>query len=554
MSAYDNPTIIKDNSGMILAQGLNAFSENFAKAAAAREARALEQQKEIEKQQKAADELIINQQTLKMQLASNNNKETSKSMATIDKADVDLQRQMKETLAEDYNTLADLEVKIATTVVTPEELKTTAQFKQNLELGRDNMLKAGGGILSSVNEYDAMGAKAVTDTVWNGDTPIDKWSNQVTCFAMNPKNVNYNGKVSKKYIRDKQNPSKAELRIETNMGSEVEAFRAFNKYFPNTTDPGDIAKAWEEAKSKNNITQNEKGEIIVNFQKPIGEGWDYSFYKTIPKLTEGTELDDDHAGIINKEAGGIKDKFLLNSGVPVFQDVSVSSGLNKNNKTAYTETIYADMPGIRKASEEYYNFNIQGLMQSSFKDVGVLQGFLQNRLKRPDLTIEKFQELYKTEKEQIDFMANAAMELDIEDRLTSTKAGSGRTWTKKLATKVDVEAGRADKIGEYFYYSTSNPIVYAKDTPADNKLTPGQQIQQKNLADNLKVVNDWASKGDRDKSSCISPDGEVNLTWDAAKGLWMPLFKNPSNGAFQPQTGMSGYPTKAEASRNYFRK
>jgi hypothetical protein len=554
MSAYDNPTIIKDNSGLILAQGLTAFSENFAKAAAAREARILEQKKEIEKQQKAADELIINQQTLKMQQASVNNKKTSESMSTISKTDVDLQRQIQETLAEDYDTLGNYQVRAATTVVSPEEIKKMSQFNQNLEKGKDNALKMAGGLLSSINEYAAMGAKAVTDTVWNGDTPIDRWSNQVTCAALDPKNVNYDGKVLKKYERDKENPSKAVLRVETNMGSEVEAFRAFNKYFPNTTDPGDIAKAWEEAKSKNNITKNEKGEIIVNFQKPIGEGWDYSFYKTVPKLTEGTELDDDHAGIISKEAGGIKDKFLLNSGVPVFNDVSVSSGLNKNNKTAYTETLYADMPGIRKASEEYYNFNIQGLMQSSFKDVGVLQGFLQNRLKRPDLTIERFQELYKTEKAQIDFMAKAAMELDIEDRLTSTKAGSGRTWTKKTATKADVEAGRAEEIGEYFYYSTSNPIVYAKDTPADNKLTQGQKIQQENLAANLAVVTAWGEKGDKDKSSCISPDGDTSLAWDASKGLWMPYFKNPSNGAFQPQTGMTGYPTKAEAARNYFRK
>jgi hypothetical protein len=554
MSAYDNPTIIKDNSGMILAQGLTAFSENFAKAAAAREARILEQKKEIEKQQKAADELIINQQTLKMQQASVNNKKTSESMSTISKTDVDLQRQIQETLAEDYDTLGNYQVRAATTVVSPEEIKKMSQFNQNLEKGKDNALKMAGGLLSSINEYAEMGAKAVTDTIWIGDTPLDRWSNQVTCTALDPKNVNYDGKVLKKYERDKENPSKAVLRVETNMGSEKDAYDAFKKYFPSSAAPEAIKQSWDEAKSKGNISSNEKGEIIVNFQKPVGEGWDYSFYKTIPKMTEGTELDDDHAGIINKEAGGIKDKFLLNSGVPVFNDVSVSSGLSKNNKTAYTETIYADMPGIKKAAAEYYNFNIQGLMQSSFKDVGVLQGFLQNRIKRPDLTVAKFQDLYKTEKEQIDFLANATMELDIEDRLTSTKAGSGRTWTKKTATKADVAAGRAEEIGEYFYYSTSNPIVYAKDTPADNKLTPGQKIQQENLAANLTVVNEWAKKGDKDKSNCISPEGDVNLTWDASKGLWMPLFKNPSNGAFQPQTGMTGYPTKAEAARNYFRK
>ena len=554
MSAYDNPTIIKDNSGMILAQGVSSFGESFAKAQATRDAKLLEQKKELDKQRKEADELILQQQSIKLQNDIYNNKQTSNTLSTISKTDTELQRQIGSSLARDYDRSGNYAMEVATTPQSAERLKEISKFNQDLEVGKDNAVKMAGGLLANQTEYDAMGSDATTSLVWNGIDELEKFSNQVTFFAMNPKNLSYAGKIEKNYTSDENNPSLAKLNLKTNIGNESEAINSFKNYFPKDTPPEKIKEALDKGISDGKITKNDKGDFIINFEKPVGQGWDYSFYRKIPKATQGTELDKDHANILNEKDGGILDKFLYNNGIPKFDDVQVSSGLSKNKKTAYTETIYANIDAIKQASAQYYNFNIQGLMQSDFKDIAVLNGFLQNKLKLPKMNAAELARLYPDEKDQVNFMANAAMDLDLQNRLTSASAGGGKTWIRRNATKADIDAGRAKTLTDDVYESKSAPVVYAKDVPADNRLTPGQELNQKNLMANEKIVQAWANKGDADKSSIISADGSTNLSWDNKTQTWVPSFKNPSNGSFEGGTNQTGYATKAEAMRNYFRK
>jgi hypothetical protein len=546
MSAYDNPTIIKDNSGMILAQGLNAFSENFAKAQAARDAKLLEQAKELEKKRKEADELILQSQSIKLQNDIYNNKQTSNTLSTISKTDTELQNQIGATLARNYDRSGTYAMEVATKPQSAERLKEISKFNQDLELGKDNAVKMAGGILASQTEYDAMGSDALTNLVWNGTDQLEKFSNQVTFFAMNPKNLSYAGKIEKKYISDENNPSLAKLNLKTNIGSESEAIKSFANYFPKDTPVEKIKEALDKGISDGKIIKNDKQEFIINFEKPVGQGWDYSFYRKIPKATQGTELDKDHANIIDPEKGGLFTKFLYNNGVPKTEDVKVSEGLSKNKKTAYVETIYANVNAIKQASLQYYNFNIQGLMQSDFKDISVWNGFLQNRLKLPDMTVEKLREKYKTDENMIAFMADQAMSLDLESRLTSTTAGGGKTWTRRLATQKDVENKIAAKVGDDVYESKSDPIVYAKDMPADNKLTPGQELELQNRKQRLALIKDWEASDNTDTMESI--DGRKMTEFDPASGKWMIKILSPSSGEWKKST-QSGYNSKAEAAK-----
>jgi hypothetical protein len=546
MSAYDNPTIIKDNSGMILAQGITAFSENFEKARAARDAKLLEQAKLLEKKRKEADELILRQQTLRLESDIYNNKQTSNTLSTISKTDTELQKQIGGVIAKNYSKSGTFAMEVATIPQTEERLQEISTFNQNLEVGKDNAVKMAGGILANQTEYDAMGSDAVTNIVWNGTDQLEKFSNQVTFFAMNPKNLGYAGKIEKKYTSDENNPSLAKLNLKTNIGSEAEAIKAFANYFPNDTPTEKIKEALDKGISDGKITKNDKQEFIINFEKQIGEGWDYSFYRKIPKATQGTELDKDHGNVLDTEKGGLFTKFLYNNGVPKTEDVKVSEGLSKNKKTAYVETVYANVNAIKQASSQYYNFNIQGLMQSDFKDISVWNGFLQNRLKLPDMTVDKLRETYKTDEKMIEFMANQAMSLDLESRLTSTNAGGGKTWTRRLATPKDVENKIANKVGDDVYESKSEPIVYAKDMPADNKLTPGQQLDLQNRKQRLGLITAWEASNDTDTMESI--DGSKMTTYDPASKKWMISTFSPSSGEWKKST-QTGYNSKAEAAK-----
>ena len=122
MSAYDNPTIIKNDAALIWGQAAGGFAESFKQSFDAakkdREAKEKEAKLEAEKKAKESEQLLLNIQRTNAEIQNQNAADASKTFSAVPKAlDTTLSTTFNNDVTEFGKMFGEADVKNQTVVV-----------------------------------------------------------------------------------------------------------------------------------------------------------------------------------------------------------------------------------------------------------------------------------------------------------------------------------------------------------------------------------------------------------------------------------------------------
>lgn len=436
MSAYDNPTIIKDESAMAWATGFagigQAFTESFNAARKEREAKEKEARLEAEKKAKESKEYIINIQRTNAEIENNNAVDLSRTVAALPKdLPPDLTTQFGNEVQEWGKIFGEADTKNQTEVV-GEDVKSVLALKPTYLKTRQNVISVLGASTSQINSYIEDFKGDGSDTSINGLTPVQRMTNFYTLQGLNPKNA-MSANVTKKFTWDKQDPKKAQLFVSTKFSSEKELKTALLKFSPGAKDEElntIIAGAGKD------ITKNEDGTYSLNFEKNLGDGsWDGMFYSKVPPVLIGDEFA--KANVVD-DKNQFSTKYLKNTiNIPAEGYDSKRAGFK-----GYWQGTEIDMTKAEGDLRPLVQARIEGLLAADFKDPNVLQGFLTNKL---HLGVNDASLILKakTYDEQVKLLTDKSMSIEINNKLE----------------------GKLHKVGDKYYLGDKKQIQDIGKTP-----------------------------------------------------------------------------------------
>ena len=542
MSAYDNPTIIRDESAAMWSQGIASFGENFLKARALRDDKLLKEKEEQRKLQKESDEIIINQQVIKTNQAAKNQKEIGDAVNKISTVDIVLQEKAKANLATLYTKVGENNAKAATEVQGVDVINSNAKYSEQVNQYKDNSIGWLTKMQTNVTDYADMGPYDQTSVAWHGNTGLDRLINQTTCYASDPNNFSYRDKVKKDLTYNQDDPSDTTLDIQTNIGDRAELKKQLKLQYANSVTDEQLETEVNDGIKNGYIIDDGSGNLSLKFNQKLGQAtWDGTFFTKVPNGSKGEEWSKDQGNIIDPETKEPFKQYWVNAGAPEFSVVN-AKGMGKGREGLVT-TKYLNTKLIQDNTKVFYDARAESLLNSDLKDPTVYQSFIKLRLKQGSMSLADFTNKYKTPEEQKKFISDKLFELDLDDKLSN--------YNSRPATKEDVEAKRAkiEKV-DTVWYQKSEPNIVAKKEEATNELTAQQKLNKAKLDAGVKKVNNWL-KDPNDTSSQPSPDGSVNLFYDPATKMWK-VQRMTSGGLYEGSSTDTAYPDKATAAEKYF--
>ena len=542
MSAYDNPTIIRDESAAMWSQGIASFGENFLKARALRDDKLLKEKEEQRKLKKESDEIIINQQVIKTNQATKNQKEIGDAVNKISTVDIVLQEKAKSNLAALYTRVGENNAKAATEVQDAEVINSNAKYSEQVNQYKDNSIGWLTKMQTNVTDYADMGPYDQTSVAWHGNTGLDRLINQTTCYASDPNNFGYRDKVKKDLTYNQDDPSDTTLDIQTNIGDRAELKKQLKLQYANSVTDEQLETEVNDGIKNGYIIDDGSGNLSLKFNQKLGQAtWDGTFFTKVPNGSKGEEWSKDQGNIIDPETKEPFKQYWVNAGAPEFSVVN-AKGMGKGREGLVT-TKYLNTKLIQDNTKVFYDARAESLLNSDLKDPTVYQSFIKLRLKQGSMSLADFTNKYKTPEEQKKFISDKLFELDLDDKLSN--------YNSRPATKEDVEAKRAkiEKV-DTVWYQKSEPNIVAKKEEATNELTAQQKLNKAKLDAGVKKVNNWL-KDPNDTSSQPSPDGSVNLFYDPATKMWK-VQRMTSGGLYEGSSTDTAYPDKATAAEKYF--
>ncbi len=485
MSAYDNPTIIKDDSGMMFGQALANFGENFSKSMNAQLALAAEERKYEAKLKKETEERQLAVQTASTKQSLSNQKEVSSAVDTVKAADPVLTNKFGQLYSDFLKKSGENSVKASFSILTPEEITANDKYSKSVTQFKEKSVTSFGAMVDNVNTWKAMGPRDMLNTDWNGDTKLDQKISEISCYASDPDNYNYRDRVTKDIYAEDGDPSKPIVEIITKV--DKEDLIGFSQE--------EINAEIKKGKDGKIIYDEATNQYSVRFKQNLGSTtWDGTFYHKIADAPDSDKMwGKTQANIVN-EKGELNNSFIINPGNPVITKEKVKDFPNKEK---LVETTYLNMPAISGSAKTYYDAGARALLNADLKDKTQLRSFLQNKLNRGNETLEEFFKANPTPKEQEDFISAKLFEIDTENKL-------GKQYSRRIARPEDVEAGRADKVGSWVYYTQkSKEVATAKAEQSgggeDNKPTAADKAQ--------KAFNDRISNVIQTKKGGVMKDG-----------------------------------------------
>jgi hypothetical protein len=495
MSAYDNPTIIKDNSGMIFAQGIASFGENFSKAMNAQLAIAAEERKYEAKLKKETDAAQIAKQTANTEQSMANMKETQAAVDTVKAAPPVLTNKFGKLYSELLKKSGEATVKGSLEVLSPEETEANNKFKIGTNQFKTKCQSSFGPMASNIIEGKALGPREWANRDWNGTTKLDKKINEITYYASDDDNYSYNGKTNKDLYIEDEDPSKPVMEIITAVERDKELANFSDEELKIEREKKDSGLIYDETTQK----------YSLKFKQALGAStWDGTFFHKIPDAPDSDKLWGKDQGNILDEKNGLRAEYIMNAGSPVISKEKIKDFPNKEK---LIETIYLDMPAINGVLNQYYKVGATGLLNSDLKDKTLLQSFLRTKLYRGNEDLATWTAKFNTDVKQENFMRDKLLEIDTETKL-------GSTYKRRIAKEEDVTAKRAKKVGDWVYYSQSEKIV-----PTAKAEQSGGKTDESTAADKAQTAFNTRVK------TLIDSGGETGIIKDG-----LTLMKHPKYG------------------------
>jgi hypothetical protein len=406
MSAYDNPTIIKDDTAMAWAQAASgfapSFSESFNIARKNKEAKDKEAKLDAERRAKESEQLLINIQRTNADIQNANAADAARTFSELPKQfDTSLTTQFGNSVQEFGKMFGDAAVKNETTVV-GEDVKSVLAKKPIYLQTRQNVISSFGGIKSQVDSYQEDFKGDGSDVSIIGTNPVERMTNFYTLQGLNPKNA-ISSNVTKSFEWNKEDPSKASLKVSTKFNSKAELIQALGKWTPGSK-PEDLEKMISDAGKS--ITSNEDGSYSVNFEKQLGDGsWDGMFYTKVPPTITGDEFK--NANIVD-EKNNLSPKYLGNT----TNIAAKGYDSKKQGYKGYWQGTEINMKNVEDDLRPVVQARMEGLLNADFRDLNVLQGFLTNKLKLGTDEVAMFLNK-QTYEDKVKFLTDRTMKLEI---------------------------------------------------------------------------------------------------------------------------------------------
>ena len=465
MSAYDNPTIIKDDSAMAWAQGIASFGENFTKAFNARREQNLKEKAYEDKLKAETKKTAIAIQSANIEQSLSNQKEIGAAVDQMEKTKIEtvLQDQWKQGFAMRKEKVGMFKTQAQFTELDKDQMAEGTKYAEDVNQWKDKSLSGLAANQTNVNEWKTLSPRDRANTAFMGNTPLERKISEITLYSSDPSNYNWKGKVDKKLFDADDNPASPGIEIITkvDLAKDLKGFTE--------------EELQAEAKKPNGaVIYNETDkQYSVRFKQKLGDpSWDGQFYHKVTDAPDSEKIwGKDQANILDSK-NGLNNNFILNPGNPVVTKEKIKDFPNKENEI---ETTYVNVPEIRKNAKMYYDAGAEALLSSDLKDMTQLQSFLQTKLNRGNESLADWIKQYPTIEDQKKFISTKLFEIDMENKLSS----SADQYSNRPATEADVKAGRADKVGESVYYTqkakeVAAPRMTVINNNGDNKPTAAE--------------------------------------------------------------------------------
>jgi hypothetical protein len=482
MSAYDNPTIIKDNSATILAEGIAGFGENFSKAMNAQLAMAAEERKYEAKLKKETEDRQIATQAANIKQSVANQKEKAAAVDTVKGGDPVFTNKFGEILSSVLEIDGKNDTKAFLSTVPAEEITANNKYKKAVAQFKEKSISTFGAMKSNIDTGKAMGPRDWQNTDWMGDTRLAQKVSEISYYASDPDNYNYRDKVIKDYYIEDGDPSKPVIEIITKVDAKED-----------TKDPSKIIlgdSIFSKKEIDEEIAKGKDGSVIydeatkeysLRFKQKLGSStWDGTFFHKIADAPDPDKAwGKDQGNVLDEKTNGLRAEYVLNAGSPIVTKEKIKDFPNKEKMV---ETTYLNMPALNGVLNSYYNAGAQALLNADLKDPTQLKSFLQNKLYRGNETLEEF-------------FAKKLLEIDTETKL-------GKTYNRRIAKEEDVNAKRASKVGDWVYYSRSEKIV-----PTAKAERSGGGKNESAADEKQDAFNDTIAEVIRSKKGGVTKDG-----------------------------------------------
>jgi hypothetical protein len=523
MSAYDNPTIIKDDSAMAWAQATSGFAPSFTQsfdiARKEREAKEKEAKQEAEKNAKEAREQALNNQAFQSKLDYNLQAKTAAIDENLAKAGVS---QSGTDLVHGYvnatsTIVGDIDQKNFGEVLTKEARDKGSLYKTQQAEGEANLVNTSGAMYSNLGALKTgeINGTNIDGIRFNGLTSTDQVLSRITGFALAYEDPL---KTTKNLIYDaKGDPSKIDFEVNTKVGAQDDLRKIYLETNPalKMSTPEETNKVIDEEIQKGvdngDITLSKGGEYTLNFKRKIGKDWDGTFYSKIPKINIGTTSI--KTGIYANE----NEKDVSDSYMPVteYVDVAGNAALDNRYGTAKYQRTLVDMPAIEAAMRPSLEAVAAGMVATDLSNPNIANGLLANLGFGTNYPAEAFSNL--TTPEKVKQLADKLQEKEIAN-------------IKKKSELTLIN-------GKYYKMSPKDLQIFGdlnKKESSAGGLTANQQAKMAQLA--AKEAKERAKLSDtRSTRPVEAGNGKTRIAWsgknwvkqDKASGGWVEDIDSP---------------------------
>lgn len=412
MSAYDNPTIIKDDSAMIYAQMLGTlgqtFTESFNAARKEREAKEKEKRLEDEKKAKADKEQSITDQKLISDFEY-------KEQVNIQRGAEGLQKigATPDALTSRNNFLVDINkvvgknnLEISRNVLSKEDLDKKNKYASDVLAVEANLDRGMGAAFSQSSEFiDGKITRGnIGNIVFNGNDLLSQGVGKAVFLAFTyPKASN----ATKGLDYDVNNPADARLDVKiplNNLDELKGVFKAANA----TASDDEVNEAIEQGKSnKSIIVEGKPGEekYTIKYNPKLSE-WTGEFYTKIPEIGIGDTSTT--VGIYSKEGSNdITNDYLEPTQLADLEGNLLLPGSAGTAKYQRTEVKEA---AVKESMRPALRAKAAGLINTYFSNNNSGNGILRKLGFGTDYPLKKFNKDYEGDAAQVEALTEKMVE------------------------------------------------------------------------------------------------------------------------------------------------
>ena len=377
MSAYDNPTIIKDDSAMAWAQATSGFAPAFTESfnIARKEKEAKEKEARLIAERKAKEE---KEQTISNQIYSSEERYKYQTrMAKIDdglvKAGVsaDGTELVNGFLVSTGEINGKNNVDIKTKVLSKEELDKKNAYAAQTAKGEENLTRVAGGLYSQAQAIKSgdLNENNISNVKFKGDNILDQTLNRVTAFALAYPD---NDKTTKQLDYDANgDPSKITLQVTSKVGDYNTLIKTFKDTNPGVSQE-EIDTKINEGISKGFIIKGDNDQYSINFKKDVNSDYDGELYVKIPEIKYGEAPVT--AGVYSKENDIDVSPIYMKP--TEYIDVEGNANLSKDQGTVKYQRTPIDIEAIKLSLRPSLQAKAEGLIASAFQDPDTADGVL----------------------------------------------------------------------------------------------------------------------------------------------------------------------------------